>query len=194
LKRRIFKVAVAAIAAASAVGLTTLSATAAVASPALSAPRLATSAAATSHASASPGAITDTPMLNQDSGLWLRTEGHNNPVQASATKASFISEIDCSSYPFPNTNIHTVCLLENESGLCLDASSVPHVTAESCQPNDLQELWWRKATPFSDTYWFINAYWSTDSGLQYMTEANDNPGSPIGVAGSGHGYLAEWIY
>jgi hypothetical protein len=114
-------------------------------------------------------------------------------VEVSPTSPSYISQVDCNEYLFPNGDLHPTCLLENESGLCLDASSA-NVTAESCQANDLQEWWWAKSDGLPSGYWFINAYWSDESGLSYMTASGSGSGSVIKVEGSGHGDFAEWVY
>ena len=86
-----------------------------------------------------------------------------------------------------------VCLLENEAGLCLDASTAyDYITAESCQPNDTQELWWREFTSEENVYWFINAYWSNSTADSYMTAEGLAPGGYLGSWPPGYGSKAEW--
>lgn len=192
LKRRVLKLAVTAVTVLSTVGVTALAATAASASPARPAQR---QALTTSRGTASPDVITDSEMASVANGLWVETTGHSNPVIMSQTKASILSQIDCKDVVFPNGETHPVCLLENESGLCLDQSSVyNYVTAESCESGDSQEWWWAKSTGVPDDFWIINEFWSSTSNYEYMTESDLDPGSLVQVAGPGYGTRAEWVY
>jgi hypothetical protein len=175
---------------ASVAGLTTLGAAAASAAPA--------QPAMTSAASrlASPDVITRGIIQNAASALQVQTTGHNNPVIVSGTGHSLISQVDCRvGVRFPNGTTHNVCLLENASGLCIDAPNTIYLTAESCQVGDPQEYWWAEPNPmFFNYYWIINFYWSSASQYAYMTQVSISPGSAIDVAAPGQGLYAEWHY
>jgi len=125
--------------------------------------------------------------------LNVQTTGHQNPVILSDTGSSYISETNCTTHDFPRNGYQVVCLLENEAGLCLDASTAyDYITAESCQPNDTQELWWREFTSEENVYWFINAYWSNSTADSYMTAEGLAPGGYLGSWPPGYGSKAEW--
>ena len=189
LKRRILRLAVAVVTTASVAGLTTLGATAASAARA--------QPAMTSAASrlASPDVITDSPIENSLSGQYVHTNGHNNLVVLSFPAKSLLSQIDCrTGVTFPNGTRHNICLLENESGLCLDAVNTAtyiYLYAESCQVGDGQEYWWAESTTAVSEYWFINFYWSTPSSYAYMV--NFSPHIVVQIGGGADG-AAQWFY
>jgi hypothetical protein len=147
---------------------------------------------------ASLDVITDSKLENAFSGLFAQTHGHQQLVTISHTP-SYFSQINCVEYTFPDATTHPACELENESGLCLDASTTyKHVTAESCAHGNAQEEWWAKTfgQPGFHQYNIINAWWSSYAGqYRYMTENGYSPGSPIGGnLPSGYGFSAVWIY
>jgi hypothetical protein len=153
-------------------------------------------AATTPRTQASPDVITDTALQNAYSGLYVQTHGHQNIVTVSSSGRSYLSQINCKEYSFPY-GTHPACELENESGLCLDASApyYPYITAESCVSGDTQEEWWASTYASPDYYWMINAYWSSYFDVDiYMTEGGSASGSDIGVLGAGYGLAAVWAY
>lgn len=194
LKPKILKLA-AAVTIASAAGLASLGAAAASAAPVLP--------GATAASSATSG-IVNGAMENEGSSLFVQTQGHNNPVQISSTGKSFLSQVDCTTFDIPRFGLREVCLLENESGLCLNAATtttepanaLATVFADSCVPGDPNEEWW--VTPDSDgsanSVYVINAAFSNSTERAFMTEEGKASGSDIGLFGPGFGAAGQWQY